>query len=75
MLRVQSVLESAYAPHGMNMGLNLGRAGGAGVPSHYHFHVVPRWVGDTNFMPLLADVKVVPEHLATTRARLADAWA
>jgi ATP adenylyltransferase len=60
-LRVQAVLETAYAPHGMNMGINLGRAGGAGVPSHYHFHVVPRWEGDTNFMSVVSGVRLVPE--------------
>src|SRR5438094_3032961 len=53
---------------------NLGRIAGAGVIDHVHEHVVPRWAGDTNFMPALAEVKVLPEHLAETRERLAAAW-
>ena len=73
--RGMAALGRTYAPEGYNLGWNLGRAAGAGVVDHVHLHVVPRWVGDTNFMPLLADVKVVPEHLAATRARLAETWA
>ena len=69
-----AALTSAFGPHGFNVGWNLGRAAGAGVVDHVHEHVVPRWGGDTNFMPVLADVKVIPEHLAETRRRLADAW-
>jgi len=67
-------LAQLYAPQGFNIGWNLGRIAGAGVVDHVHLHVVPRWAGDTNFMPVLADVKVLPEHLAETRRRLADAW-
>jgi ATP adenylyltransferase len=67
-------LAELYAPQGFNVGWNLGRVAGAGVVDHVHMHVVPRWGGDTNFMPVLADVKVLPEHLADTRRRLADAW-
>jgi ATP adenylyltransferase len=67
-------LHDVYAPDGFNLGWNLGRVAGAGVVDHVHLHVVPRWSGDTNFMPVLADVKVLPEHLAATRARLAEAW-
>jgi ATP adenylyltransferase len=67
-------LGEVYAPEGFNLGWNLGRAAGAGVVDHVHLHVVPRWVGDTNFMPVLADVKVLPEHLDETRRRLAEAW-
>ena len=63
------------SPHGFNLGWNLGRVAGAGVVDHVHEHVVPRWTGDTNFMPVLADVKVMPEHLLETRRRLAAAWA
>jgi ATP adenylyltransferase len=67
-------LAQLYAPQGFNVGWNLGRIAGAGVVDHVHLHVVPRWAGDTNFMPVLADVKVLPEHLAETRSRLAEAW-
>ena len=67
-------LAEATAPHGYNLGWNLGRIAGAGVVDHVHLHVVPRWAGDTNFMPVLADVKVMPEHLSETRRRLAAAW-
>ena len=67
-------LSALYAPQGYNLGWNLGRIAGAGVVDHVHLHGVPRWAGDTNFMPVLADVKVLPEHLAETRRRLADAW-
>jgi ATP adenylyltransferase len=68
-------LTHEYAPEGFNLGWNLGRIAGAGIVDHVHQHVVPRWLGDTNFMPVLADVKVLPEHLRTTRERLAAAWA
>jgi ATP adenylyltransferase len=69
-----AALAETYAPQGYNLGWNLGRIAGAGVLDHVHLHVVPRWAGDTNFMPVLADVKVMPEHLAATRAKLAAAW-
>jgi ATP adenylyltransferase len=69
-----AALREAYGPEGFNLGWNLGRVAGAGVVDHIHLHVVPRWAGDTNFMPVLADVKVLPEHLAETRRRLADIW-
>jgi ATP adenylyltransferase len=67
-------LAQTYAPQGYNVGWNLGRVAGAGVVGHVHLHVVPRWAGDTNFMPVLADVKVMPEYLEETRRKLADAW-
>jgi ATP adenylyltransferase len=69
-LRTQRVLAAAYAPHGFNFGMNLGQPAGAGVPDHFHFHVVPRWAGDTNFMTVLADVRLVPEDLRQSRERL-----
>ena len=69
-----SALREVYAPEGFNLGWNLGRIAGAGVVDHVHQHVVPRWAGDTNFMPVLADVKVLPEHIVETRSRLAGAW-
>jgi ATP adenylyltransferase len=67
-------LRATYAPHGFNLGWNVGRVAGAGIEDHVHLHVVPRWNGDTNFMPVLADVKVLPEHLVTTGERLRAAW-
>ena len=68
--RSVDALRSASAPQGFNIGINLGAAAGAGVPDHVHLHVVPRWSGDTNFMPVVADVKVLPEMLAEAYARL-----
>jgi ATP adenylyltransferase len=68
------VLAAVMSPQGFNLGWNLGRAAGAGVLDHVHEHVVPRWAGDTNFMPVLADVKVMPEHLSDTRRKLVAAW-
>ena len=67
-------LSQIYQPQGYNLGWNLGRIAGAGVVDHVHLHLVPRWAGDTNFMPVLADVKVIPEHLAETQRRLVQAW-
>jgi ATP adenylyltransferase len=67
-------LADAMQPQGFNLGWNLGRIAGAGVLDHVHLHVVPRWAGDTNFMPVLTDVKVIPEALVNTRRKLADAW-
>src|SRR5262245_15090849 len=68
--RAVTALRAEYAPDGHNLGWNLGRAAGAGIVDHVHLHVVPRWAGDTNFMPVLADVRVVPEALAETAERL-----
>jgi ATP adenylyltransferase len=67
-------LAETYRPQGYNVGWNLGRVAGAGVVDHVHLHVVPRWSGDTNFMPVLADVKVLPQHLDETRTALTAAW-
>jgi ATP adenylyltransferase len=67
-------LAQLYGPQGFNLGWNLGRIAGAGVTDHVHQHVVPRWAGDTNFMPVLADVKVLAEHLVETRPKLAETW-
>ena len=69
-----AALARAYGPDGFNLGWNLGRVAGAGITDHVHLHVVPRWSGDTNFMPVLADVKVLPEHLLATRDRLREEW-
>ncbi|HKB77088.1 MAG TPA: HIT domain-containing protein [Myxococcales bacterium] len=71
MLRVAlRLVGRAYAPQGANLGMNLGRVAGAGIADHLHWHVVPRWGGDTNFMPVLADTKVMVEHLNATWDRL-----
>jgi ATP adenylyltransferase len=64
------VLRSAFTPEGMNLGMNLGRAAGAGVADHCHWHLLPRWNGDTNFMPVISDVKVMSEHLLATFERV-----
>ncbi|MGH7763629.1 MAG: HIT family protein [Candidatus Dormibacteraceae bacterium] len=73
--RTVAVLRSTMNPEGFNIGVNMGRAAGAGIPDHVHFHVVPRWNGDTNFMPVIDDVKVVSEALAQTAAKLKQAFA
>jgi len=68
--RSQAVLEERMRPQGYNLGVNQGRAAGAGIADHVHMHLVPRWVGDTNFMPALGDVRVMPQHLDETYALL-----
>lgn len=70
--RCLAALQAAMDPQGYNMGINQGAAAGAGIADHVHFHVVPRWIGDTNFMPVLADVKVMPEYLQTTLRQLRE---
>ena len=69
--RSLSVLRAEMNPDGFNIGLNLGRVAGAGVDTHLHYHIVPRWSGDVNYMTVMAEVRVVPEHLVATYDRLA----
>ncbi len=74
-LRAEGVLRRVYRPHGLNLGMNLGRSAGAGVPDHYHLHLVPRWEGDTNFMSVVAAVRLVPQDLRTSWEVLRQAFA
>ena len=74
MVRIQKTLQRAMSPEGINAGINLGAAAGAGVKDHLHFHIVPRWVGDANFMPVIGDIRVVPESLASTAELLKKTW-
>ncbi len=67
-------LKSAYAPDGINVGANLGRGAGAGIPDHLHVHLVPRWEGDTNFMTAVANTRVMPEALAESWRRIVSGW-
>jgi ATP adenylyltransferase len=69
--RAERVLVEAYRADGLNVGINFGSAAGAGIAGHYHVHVVPRWKGDTNFMTVTGDVRIVPEDLGETKRRLA----
>ena len=72
--RAITALRTASGPHGFNIGMNLGTVAGAGIAAHLHQHVVPRWGGDTNFMPVVGRTRVLPQLLADTRKLLADAW-
>jgi ATP adenylyltransferase len=72
--RSLKAIRKAYAPEGFNIGVNQGKAAGAGIEHHIHLHVVPRWGADTNFMPILGETRVLPQHLEASYARLKAAF-
>ena len=71
--RMEGVLRQLYAPDGVNLGMNIGKAAGAGVASHVHMHILPRWIGDTNFMTVAGESRVLPESLEITYERIKGA--
>ena len=70
--RCQSAMREVYQPNGINLGMNLGKAAGAGVAEHFHLHIVPRWIGDVNFMTAIGQTRTIPEDLRTTFEKLKD---
>lgn len=75
LLLAEQALRKIAKPDGFNVGANIGKAAGAGIDDHVHFHIVPRWVGDSNFMPVLGDVKIISQDLLETKAKLLEAYA
>ncbi len=72
LIKVQDMMKKAFAPHAFNVGMNMGHVAGAGIPEHFHVHIVPRWSGDVNFMPALFGTKIIPVALDKTYERLID---
>ena len=72
--RIIGVLQKLYRPDGFNLGMNLGTAAGAGIREHFHLHVVPRWLGDANFVSVIGETRVLPEELHTTYQRMKAVW-
>ena len=72
--KIESVLRATYHPDGVNLGMNIGEAAGAGVAGHIHMHILPRWVADGNFMTVVAETRVLPEDLKTTWKRLREGF-
>lgn len=72
--KASEVIHSVYKPDGFNIGINMGSAGGAGIAEHIHMHVVPRWSGDTNFIPVISDTRLIPEELEITYKRIKEKW-
>jgi ATP adenylyltransferase len=72
--RTETILRAAYRPEGLNMGINIGKCAGAGIASHVHMHILPRWTGDANFMTTTGETRVLPEDLDTTWEKLSDAF-
>lgn len=72
--KMEGVLRAVYKPDGINLGMNIGRAAGAGVTGHVHLHMLPRWIADANFMTVVGETRIIPEDLGTTWKRLREAW-